>query len=141
MAEIINFFEKGKPRRGLILFEYHSSHQSLSVLLCLTKTFTKRPYRIGRASPYPLTKVFTFHGKVASPSIGRNRSRGVCIDKRRALQLKRVGPFMIRLSLSTSYNRPQEQHWVKILNILIEWCNFAGVVLFVSRFLLDHYSY
>ena len=31
---------------------------------------------------------------------------------------------MTRLPLSTSYNRhPQEQHWVKILKFLREWCN------------------
>ena len=66
------------------------------------------------------TKVITFHGKFSSPSIGRNRSRGIYVDIRRAIQPKRASPFMTRLSLSTFYNRPQEQHLFKILNLNIE---------------------
>ena len=37
------------------------------------------------------TKVVTFPGKVSSPSIGHNRSRGIYVGKR-----KRGGPFMTR---------------------------------------------
>ena len=58
-------------------------------------------------------KDFTFHGKVSSPSISRNRSRVIYVDKIRALQPKRWEPFMTRLPLPNSYNLPQEQHWVK----------------------------
>ena len=75
------------------------------------------------------TKIITFPGKVSSQSIGRNRSRGIYVDKGRALQPKRGDPLMTRLPLSTSYNRPQEQHWAKILKFLIEWCNIVRVVL------------
>ena len=49
---------------------------------------------------------FKFDWKVSFPSIGRNRSRGIYIDKRKALLSKRGDPFMTRLPLSTSYNRP-----------------------------------
>ena len=70
------------------------------------------------------TKFFTFHKNVSSPSIGRNRSRGIYVDKRRALQPKRGDPFMTRLSLSTSYNLPHEK---QVSRFHLPWKSFFTV--------------
>ena len=99
-----------------------------------------------------LGQYFTFHGKVSLPSIGRNRSRRIYVDKRRALQPNRGDSFMTplmypklallskprcstRLPLSTSYNRPQEQHWVNISPSTEKFLHHTLVVIEVGRFM------
>ena len=118
MAEIINFFENGEIKEELIPVEHNPSRQSLLGLLFLTKS-DQEVSILTWLSVSPSTEPKLSHWKIFF-TIGRNRSRGIYVDIRRAIQPKRGSPFMTILSLSTSYNRPQEQHLFKILNLNIE---------------------